>query len=215
LLKLLFLSQSVLSLNIAIPMTDLVFATHNPDKVREVSLLLPADIRLRTLEDIGCAEDIPETGLTLEENAMIKANYVWQKYGLPCFADDTGLLVDALNGAPGVYSARFAGEQKSAEANIRKLLNCLEGNMLRRARFETVIALVGLGKHQIFKGEVIGDIALEPSGTRGFGYDPIFRPEGEQATFAELLLAEKNRISHRARALAHLIRYLETYSMGI
>lgn len=193
-------------------MTNLVFATHNPNKVSEVSLLLPAHIRLRTLEDIGCNEEIPETGDTLQENALIKAQYVWNVYGFPCFADDTGLLVDALNGAPGVHSARFAGEQKRSDANIGKLLKCLEGHRSRRARFETVIALAGMGAPMVFKGEVRGSITHIPSGKGGFGYDPVFRPTGFEVTFAELPLAEKNKISHRARALEQLIQYLENHS---
>ena len=189
-------------------MTNLVFATHNPNKVAEVRLLLPSNIRLKSLQEIDCLEEIPETGQTLEENALLKAQYVYDRYGFPCFADDTGLLVDALNGAPGVLSARYAGAQKSADANIRKLLGCLEGESARQARFETAIALVGLGETQIFKGEVTGCITPEPAGHGGFGYDPIFVPSGYKYTFSEMPLTEKNRISHRAKALEKLVAYL-------
>lgn len=193
---------------------DLVFATHNADKVREVRLLLPPHIRLHTLHSLGCTEEIPETGSTLEENALLKARYVLDLYGLACFADDTGLLVEALNGAPGVFSARYAGEHNNAEANIQKLLRELTDHPRRTARFETIIALAGPDETHTFRGVVHGEITLQAIGERGFGYDPIFRPRGETRTFAELPLAEKNRISHRARALAKLIAHLKERDPG-
>ncbi len=193
---------------------ELVFATHNPNKIKEVRLLLPAHIRLHTLESLGCYTDIPETGATLEENARLKADYVAGRYGLPCFADDTGLLVNALHGAPGVHSARYAGGQKSAGDNMDKLLRELENTHDREARFETVIALVQDGDTRFFKGEVRGTITREKSGQGGFGYDPVFMPDGYDRTFAALPLEVKNRISHRARALQELIAYLQGPGAG-
>jgi len=193
---------------------DLVFATHNASKVREVRPLLPSYIRLLTLRSLGYMDEIAETGATLEENALLKARYVLDRYGLPCFADDTGLLVKSLNDAPGVFSARYAGKDNNAEANMRKLLGELEGHSNREARFETVIALVSPQDTHTFKGVVQGEITLSPTGAGGFGYDPIFRPQGETRTFAQLPLAEKNRISHRARALQQLITFLKTRNPG-
>lgn len=187
---------------------DLVFATHNLNKIKEIEPLLPPYIRLHTLQSIGCSFDIPETGATLEENALQKAKYISERYGYGCFADDTGLLVKALNDAPGVHSARYAGSRKNADENMDKLLRELEGNPERRARFETVIALILEGETRFFRGTVHGEITLERSGKAGFGYDPIFRPAGSNLTFAALPLEEKNRISHRARAFDQLIRYL-------
>lgn len=171
--------------------------------------MLPPGIRLFSLEAIGCTEEIPETGRTLQENAILKARHVWDHYGMACFADDTGLLVDALEGAPGVFSARYAGEEKNATANMAKLLRELHGVTNRTARFETVIALVLGGDIQCFNGKVVGSITREPSGTGGFGYDPIFMPQGQDRSFAALSPEEKNRISHRALALRQLIHYLE------
>lgn len=191
----------------------LVFATHNPNKFAEVQKLVPAHIALMSLTDIGCTDEISETGKTLEANARIKADYVTRNFGLPCFADDTGLLVDALNGAPGVYSARYAGEQKNAPANMAKLLKALRGltdQNDRMARFTTVIALNLDHESHIFKGTVEGEIISEKQGEGGFGYDPIFRPLGYEKTFAELPLKIKNEIGHRGKAIAQLLRFLET-----
>ncbi|PIE99707.1 MAG: non-canonical purine NTP pyrophosphatase [Maribacter sp.] len=188
---------------------ELVFATHNQNKVKEVQALLPKNISLLSLTDIGCNEEIPETGETLEENAIIKADFVTKNFGYPCFADDTGLLVKALNGVPGVYSARYAGEQRDSNDNMDKLLSELKSKKDRSARFETVIAL-NLGNSQhIFKGIVEGEIVNEKKGGKGFGYDPIFRPRTYSETFAELPLAIKNKISHRGKAIQKLLNYLE------
>ncbi len=187
----------------------LVFATHNQNKFAEVKKLIPAHINLVSLTDIGCTEEIPETGKTLEENARIKADYVTEKFGLSCFADDTGLLVDVLNGAPGVYSARYAGEQKNAGNNIDKLLAVLKDQSDRKARFTTIIVL-NLAKNQnIFEGSVDGEITMEKQGDGGFGYDPIFRPANYEKTFAELSVATKNQIGHRGKAIRQLLRFLE------
>jgi len=188
----------------------LVFATHNENKFTEVKKLIPSYIELVSLTDLECYQEIPETGKTLEENAQIKADFVSSTYGLPCFSDDTGLLVDALNGAPGVYSARYAGEEKNADANMNKLLKELDGFEDRSARFETVIALNLNSGHHIFKGVVHGMITKEKKGAQGFGYDPIFRPEGYRETFAELSMEQKNAVSHRARAMNQLIDFLTT-----
>lgn len=190
----------------------LVFATHNQNKVTEVKALLPKEIRLFSLSDFDCHEEIPETGDTLEENAWIKADYVCKNFGLPCFADDTGLLVDILDGAPGVYSARYAGPEKNAEANMAKLLQELDGKVNRSARFETVIALNLLNAKHTFKGEVKGTISIEKKGREGFGYDPIFIPKGHQKSFAEMSLAQKNALSHRGKAIEGLIKFLKGLS---
>ena len=190
----------------------LVFATHNEQKFKEVEVLLPDYIELLSLSDINCHEDIPETAETLEGNAKIKADYVTKKYGLPCFSDDTGLIVDALNGAPGVYSARYAGEQKNATDNMAKVLAELEGVQNRTARFQTSIALNLNQETLFFEGAVEGKITTSVSGEKGFGYDPIFQPEGHQKTFAELSLEIKNQISHRGRAIQKLMAYLHQHS---
>lgn len=190
----------------------LVFATHNEHKFKEVEALLPDYIELLSLSDINCHEDIPETAETLEGNAKIKADYVTKKYGLPCFSDDTGLLVDALNGAPGVYSSRYAGEQKNATDNMAKLLSELEGVQNRKAWFQTSIALNLNQENLFFEGVVEGKITTSTSGEKGFGYDPIFQPEGYQKTFAELSLEIKNQIGHRGRAIQKLVTYLNQYS---
>lgn len=187
---------------------ELVFATHNLNKLNEVRLLLPKHINLLSLSDIGCAEEIPETENTLEGNALIKANYVLTHFGHNCFADDTGLLVDALNGAPGVYSARYAGTRDNAQANIDKLLLELQHSSIRKAHFKTVIALLWQGKSHLFSGTVHGNITYEPRGTGGFGYDPVFKPDGYDKTFAELPMAVKNSISHRGIALKKLLEFL-------
>ena len=190
---------------------ELVFATHNPNKLNEVQLLLPPGISLISLEDISCTEEIPETSDTLEGNALQKANYVYQQYGRPCFADDTGLLCPALGGAPGVYSARYAGPQKNAADNIARLLLELNDKTDRIARFETVIALVTANKQQLFRGIIEGEIIQENRGAGGFGYDPVFVPKGHSKTFAELPISFKNQISHRAIAFKHLMEYLSNH----
>lgn len=187
----------------------LVFATNNKNKIKEVQSLMPEGIHLLSLEEIGCHEDIPETSPTIEGNAIQKAEYVKEKYGYDCFADDTGLEVEALNGAPGVYSARYAGEEKSSEANMNKLLQELKGKENRSARFKTVIALNLHGKLHTFEGNCSGNIIFERKGLQGFGYDPVFQPEGKSVTFAEMNLREKSEISHRARAIRKLIAFLD------
>lgn len=188
----------------------LVFASNNKNKIQEIRHQLPVDIELLSLEDIGCHEDIPETADTIEGNAILKADYVTKNYGYDCFADDTGLEVDALNGAPGVYSARYAGEQKSAEDNMDKLLAALDGNTSREARFKTVITLNLNGQQHLFTGIVNGTITTEKAGNEGFGYDPVFKPEGSNLTFAQISIGEKALLSHRGRAVAQLINFLKT-----
>ena len=188
---------------------QLVFATHNRHKLSEVQLLMPTNITLLSLDDIGCTKEIPETSETLEGNAKLKADFVAKNYGMSCFADDTGLLVDTLNGAPGVYSARYAGAQKNADDNIDKLLKELKGKENRSASFKTVIALNLPNKSHLFDGIVEGDITTEKWGDGGFGYDPIFRPKGYEKTFAQLSMETKNKISHRGKALQKLIIELQ------
>jgi XTP/dITP diphosphohydrolase len=187
---------------------QLVFASNNKNKIAELQSMLPDTITIVSLESIGCYEDIPETSDTIEGNAIIKANYVSEKYGYDCFADDTGLEVEALNGEPGVYSARYAGEQKNAEDNMAKLLDKLADNDNRNAQFKTVITLNYRGKQTLFTGIAEGTITAEKSGTGGFGYDPIFQPKEFKETFAELSVTIKNRISHRGKATQQLIDYL-------
>ena len=189
-------------------MNELVFATHNPNKLYEIKQMMPGGIRLLSLEDIGCLEEIPETADTLVGNARIKAAHVWEHYGYDCFADDTGLEVAALQGAPGVYSARYAGPEADAQANIQKLLSQMEAQVDRSARFRTSIALVHDGQFHFFEGSVSGQILREPRGSGGFGYDPVFMPEGYQKSFAQLPLQVKNEISHRGRAFRKLSTFL-------
>ena len=184
----------------------IIFATNNKHKLEEVSALLHN--KILSLNDINCTEDIPETADTLEGNALLKARYIYEKFGVDCFADDTGLEVEALDNAPGVYSARYAGEQKNAEDNMNKLLSELQDKSNRKARFRTVIALILNGKEYLFEGEVKGIIEKEKRGNEGFGYDPIFTPDGYDKTFAELSMETKNTISHRGRAVAKLIDFL-------
>ena len=184
----------------------LVFATNNQNKLKEVKSKLKAEIL--GLADIHCNEDIEETGKTFEENAFIKAKYVLDKYGYDCFADDSGLEVDALDGAPGVYSARYAGEHGNAEANMNKLLENLKGIGNRKARFVTVICLINKENTLYFRGEINGTIINEKRGDDGFGYDPIFVPDGFNLTFAEMTLEEKNKMSHRALALEKMTQHL-------
>jgi XTP/dITP diphosphohydrolase len=188
---------------------QLVFASNNKNKIKEIQQILPQSITILSLEDIGCHEEIPETSDTIEGNAILKANYVTQKYGYACFADDTGLEVEALDGAPGVYSARYAGEKCDSESNINKLLDALSGETNRKAHFKTVIAFNKEGKQQLFTGIARGKITLKKSGNQGFGYDPVFQPEGYQETFAEMDSALKNTISHRAIATRQLIAFLK------
>lgn len=190
----------------------IVFATNNQNKIKEIQSMMPPSIEIVSLESIGCYEEIPETADTIEGNAILKANYVTQKYGYDCFADDTGLEVDALNGEPGVFSARYAGEQKSAEDNMDKLLMSLNNKNNRNAQFKTVITLNLSGKQYLFTGIASGVITLERKGTQGFGYDPIFKPEGYQETFAQLSLETKNNISHRGKATQELIVFLNQNS---
>lgn len=187
---------------------ELVFASSNQNKVAEIQKLVGNKFKLLSLKDINCAEEIAETGKTFRENALIKARYVFEKYGYNCFGDDSGLEVEALNNAPGVYSARYAGEPKNDANNTKKLLSELGSNINRKACFKTVIALVIDGKEQFFEGEIKGQIAFQPIGNGGFGYDPVFVPEGHARTFAEMSLDEKNRISHRAIATQKLVEYL-------
>ncbi|HET9505610.1 MAG TPA: RdgB/HAM1 family non-canonical purine NTP pyrophosphatase [Hymenobacter sp.] len=190
----------------------LCFASNNAHKLDEIKRLLPTAVQLLSLADIGCHEELPETQPTLEGNARQKAQYVFDNYGVSCFADDTGLEVDALGGAPGVYSARYAGPQRESADNVAKLLHELATQPDRRARFRTVVALVlPSGEVREFSGEVGGTIAGQPVGSRGFGYDPVFVPtEGDGRTFAEMTLDEKNLLSHRARAVEGLVGFLTT-----
>lgn len=189
-------------------MMELVFATNNKHKLQEAFQVLPENLLLLNLDDIGCDEELAETADTFEGNALMKAEYVFKNYEVACFADDSGLEVDALGGAPGVFSARYAGEHGNAEKNMDKLLDALKGQTNRKARFKTVIALVQPEGVQYFEGSVEGHILEEKRGDRGFGYDPLFVPEGETRTFAEMSPSEKNSISHRARALAKMHQYL-------
>jgi XTP/dITP diphosphohydrolase len=186
----------------------LVFATHNKNKFTEVKAMLPHHIELLSLNDIGCDEDIPETADTIEGNAILKANYVRDKYNLNCFADDTGLEVKSLNNEPGVYSARYAGVSNDSTANIKKLLKNLEGKEDRSARFKTAIALNLEHEEIMFLGICEGVIIKEPRGDSGFGYDPIFQPKGFDKTFAQMTLTQKSEIGHRGKAMRQLIEYL-------
>ena len=193
--------------------SKIVFATNNKNKLAEIrEMLAGSGVEILSLGDIGCHDDIPETAATLEGNALQKARYIYDKYGLSCFADDTGLEVDALGGAPGVYSARYAGgEGHDSEANMAKLLAELDGKDDRRARFRTVVALIQAGDTddpKLFEGTVSGEIIKEKRGGEGFGYDPIFRPDGYDKTFAELGHEVKNKISHRAKAIEKLIQFI-------
>lgn len=190
-------------------MKTLVFATNNAHKLEEVRAILGNDFQIASLKEIGCHDDIPETADTLEGNAMQKAQYIKDKFGMDCFADDTGLEVEALNNAPGVFSARYAGPEHDSEANMKKLLHEMEGKENRKARFRTVIALLLDGKEYTFEGIVKGNIIEEKRGDSGFGYDPVFVPEGYDLTFAELGNNIKNKISHRAEAVKKLSAFLK------
>mgnify|MGYP001265115106 CR=1 FL=1 len=187
----------------------LIFATHNPNKIKEIQELIPPEIDLLSLKDINCIEDIEETGTTLEENAKIKVDYIKNKYGYDCFADDSGLEVDALDGAPGVYSARYAGSEKNNEKNIQKVWENLFDKEEKNAQFKTVIAANINGKEFLCEGKIRGTIIDKKRGTGGFGYDPIFIPEGHSKTFAELGKEVKNKISHRAKAFTVFLNNLK------
>ena len=187
----------------------LVFATNNKHKLQEVRDIVGNRVEVLSLSDIGCCDDIPETADTLQGNALIKARHIYGKYGIDCFADDTGLEVEALGGAPGVYSARYAGEECDSEANMRKLLENLTGKSNRNAQFRTVIALIIKGEERLFNGIVKGTITEEKRGDSGFGYDPIFVPEGFSESFAQMSGEQKNSISHRYRATEQLSDYLK------
>ena len=187
---------------------EIIFASNNKDKIREIDDLLGDSFTLLSLKEINMTEDIPENELTLEGNALQKARYIYGVTGMNVFADDTGLEVEALNGMPGVHSARFAGEDKDSVANIEKLLSMLDGKSNRKGRFRTVIALILNGREYLFEGTVAGTIIEEKRGKEGFGYDPVFVPEGNTVTFAEMNINEKNKISHRAKAFENLRLFL-------
>ena len=187
----------------------LVFATNNKHKLQEVRDIVGDRVEVLSLADIGCYDDIPETADTLQGNALIKARHIYEKYGLDCFADDTGLEVEAIDGAPGVYSARYAGEECDSEANMRKLLENLTGKTNRNAQFRTVIALIINGEEMLFNGIVKGTIATEKKGDSGFGYDPVFVPEGYSESFAQMSGEMKNSMSHRFRATRQLADFLK------
>lgn len=190
---------------------QIVAATNNQHKISEIRPLIEPDFRILSLEDIGCTEELAETRDTLEGNSLQKAAYIYSRFQLPCFADDTGLEVEALNGAPGVFSARYAGEQKNSEDNIALLLKNLTGIPNRKARFRTVITLIGLDGTHTFEGIVNGVILETKRGVAGFGYDPVFQPEGYTKSMAEMTLEEKNQISHRGIAVRGLISFLKAY----
>jgi XTP/dITP diphosphohydrolase len=188
----------------------LVAASNNQHKLSEIRPLLEPDFRILSLDDIGCRDDLPETGDTLEANSLQKAKYVYDHFHLPCFADDTGLEVEALNGQPGVHSARYAGRQRNSEDNISLLLKNMSGKQNRRARFRTVITLFHSNGVDVFEGALHGTITEERKGTRGFGYDPVFQPDETTKTMAELILEEKNSISHRGEAVKKLVAFLKS-----
>ena len=189
---------------------QLIFATHNKNKLKEVRSLIPSTIELLSLDDINLLEEIEETATTIEGNALLKAQTIYKQTGINCFADDSGLLVDALNGAPGVYSARYAGEHKSDSDNLEKLLKELSNKEDRNAHFKTVMALIINGQEYLFEGIINGTITKEKSGVNGFGYDPIFLPNGYTETFAEMSSDIKNVISHRAQAMKQLLEFMNT-----
>ncbi len=190
-------------------MRKLVFATNNNHKLKELMQILPSEFELLSLNDIGCTDEIPETGPTLEVNAAQKSFYIWDKYGINCFADDTGLEIEALGNEPGVFSARYAGEEKSTVANKQKVLENMKNESNRKARFRCVISLIIDGKEKQFEGIVDGQILTENHGEAGFGYDPIFIPDGFSLSFAEMSADDKNKISHRGRAVMKLVEYLK------
>jgi XTP/dITP diphosphohydrolase len=188
----------------------LVFATNNQHKLKEVQEMLSNSIEVLSLKDIGCSEDVEETEITLEGNAKLKADYITEKYGFDCFADDTGLEVDALNGKPGVFSARYGGEHGNSEKNMQKLLKELHGKANRKAQFRTAVALNLENKQYLFEGICEGEILEKKTGTGGFGYDPIFKPTEASASFAEMNSEEKNKISHRGIAIQELVQFLNS-----
>lgn len=185
-----------------------IFATQNKNKALEIQRMLPDSIQVKTLSEIGCHEDIPETAATLAGNAKLKSEYVAENFGVACFADDTGLEIAALNGAPGVYSARYAGDQKNSDDNMDKVLSEMVDQTNRKARFRTVISLIVDGKEHQFEGIVNGEITREKSGKEGFGYDPIFKPAGYEVTFSEMSMEAKNAISHRGIAIRKLVDFI-------
>ena len=189
----------------------LIFATQNQNKVKELQQLMPDHINLLSLKDINCDDDIPETAPDLEGNASQKSDYIVKKFKVDCFADDTGLEIEALNNEPGVLSARYAGNQKKSNDNMDLVLANLKNQSNRRARFRTVISLVIGGEEHLFEGEAKGEIIAQKCGVEGFGYDPIFKPKGFDITFAEMSIVEKNKISHRGKAVRQLIQFLEDY----
>lgn len=202
-------ARHFLSFGLSFHSMKICFATNNSKKIEEVKAALGSDFEVVSLSEIGCFEELPETGNTLDHNAFQKARFVKEHYGVDCFADDTGLEVDFLSGAPGVYSGRFAGEPRSDERNISLLLEKMKGVSNRRARFRTVIALLLNGNEYTFEGTAEGEILVEKVGLGGFGYDPVFRPVSFDRTFAELTLDEKNEISHRGKAVKALISFLD------
>ena len=189
-------------------MHQLVFATNNPHKLRELEEILKGEFTLLSLNDISCTDDIPETGDTLEANASQKSFYIWERFGIDCFSDDSGLEVEILNNEPGVHSARYAGESRNAEENVSKLLFELEGKKNRKARFRCVISLIIQGKEFLFEGRVDGEILTERKGEGGFGYDPVFSPVGFDQSFAQMDADLKNGMSHRGRAVQKLVAFL-------
>jgi XTP/dITP diphosphohydrolase len=193
----------------------LVFATNNQHKLHEIQALAGDQFTLLSLSDIGCTDDVPEDQPTLEGNARQKAEFIYSKYGYSCFADDTGLEIDALNGDPGVFSARYAGDAKNPEDNIRKVLEKLDKIKNRKARFRTVVSLIIDGHETQFEGVVEGEILNEKRGNAGFGYDPVFQPAGCDLTFAQMNMEEKNKISHRGRAVEKLVNYLHSLKNGL
>jgi len=191
-------------------MKELVFATNNAHKIEEVAHAVGNQFKILSLKDIHCDDEIEETGSTFKENASIKTHHIFDKYGLDCFGDDSGLEIEGLNGEPGVYSARYAGEHGNHEANIERVLDQMQGVANRNAQFKTVISLIWKGQEYWFEGIVPGTIRTAISGSKGFGYDPIFQPAGYSVTFAEMSMEEKNAISHRGKAMTKLIEFLKT-----
>lgn len=189
-------------------MHQLVFATNNSHKLRELGEILKGEFKLLSLNDISCADDIPETGDTLEANASQKSFYIWERYHIDCFSDDSGLEVEALNGEPGVHSARYAGEGRNSDDNVSKLLSEMEDVVNRKACFRCLISLIINGREFLFDGRVDGNILTERKGTEGFGYDPVFCPDGYDQSFAEMEAELKNGMSHRGRAVEKLVRFL-------
>tara|TARA_B100000809_G_scaffold261800_1_gene311398 strand:+ start:459 stop:1040 length:582 start_codon:yes stop_codon:yes gene_type:complete len=189
----------------------LIFATQNQNKVKELQQLMPGNIELLSLKEINCDDDIPETATDLQGNASQKSDYIVKKFNVDCFADDTGLEIESLNNEPGVLSARYAGSQKDSNDNMDLVLANLKNKLNRKARFRTVISLILDGKEHLFEGEAKGEIIEQKCGVDGFGYDPIFKPEGFDVTFAEMSLEDKNKISHRGKAVRQLIQFLEDY----